>query len=220
MPELRFFLEGLEPVMHALTPTLRMKLRAVNGTPETIHAIWLRCQIQIEPARRRYSPAEADALLPLFGAPERWEETLRPFLWQQTCAMLPGFTGTGVSDVLLACSQDFTLAATQYCEALGEGEIPLVAQFSGMAMLQGTGGLEVSPIPWELEARYAMPARLWREAVQAMYGNSRWLRLERNACQRLLTFHAASGAGTLEATLDALLEGTAARATKAKREVA
>ncbi len=169
MPELRFFIEGFEPVAHALTPTLRMKLRAVNASPEPVHAIWLRCQLQIEPARRRYTAAEADHLFPLFTAPDRWDQTLRPFLWQHVVTMISGFTGTTVSDVLLPCSLDFSLAATQYCQSLADGAVPINAQFSGIVLIQAASGLEAVPIPWDLEARYAMPVAAWKAAIRTLY---------------------------------------------------
>ncbi|MGH9413874.1 MAG: DUF6084 family protein [Terriglobales bacterium] len=169
MPELRFFIEGFEPVAHALTPTLCMKLRTLNATPEPVHAIWLNCQLQIEPARRRYTAAEAGHLFPLFTAPQRWDQTLRPFLWQHATAMISGFTGTAISDVLLPCSLDFSLAATQYCESLTDGVVPISAQFSGIALLQGASGLEAAPIPWDLEARYAMPVAAWNAAIHTLY---------------------------------------------------
>ncbi|MGH9487406.1 MAG: DUF6084 family protein [Terriglobales bacterium] len=210
MPELRFFIEGFEPAEHALAPALRMRLRTVNASPEPVHAIWLRLQLQIEPARRRYSPSEAATLLPLFAAPERWDQTLRPFLWQQAVAMVPGFTGTTVSEVLLPCTRDFSLAATQYCEALADGCVPVLAQFSGMAMMQGENGLTAAPIPWELEARYAMPVDAWRSAVRRLYGDSVWIPLHRDVFDQLLAFRTARGMASWEHTLEHLLDSAAA----------
>jgi hypothetical protein len=57
MPELHFQIEGAEAVLHAATPLIAVKLRITNfPATETIHAITLRCQVQIEPAKRRYVP--------------------------------------------------------------------------------------------------------------------------------------------------------------------
>lgn len=169
MPELRFFIEGFDPVEHALTPTLRMKLRVVNASPEPVHAIWLRCQLQIEPARRRYTAAEAGQLFPLFTAPDRWDQTLRPFLWQHVTAMIAGFSGTTVSDVFIPCTREFSLASSRYCDSLADGAVPINAQFSGIALIQGEAGLQAVPIPWELEARYAMPVAAWHAALRTLY---------------------------------------------------
>ena len=167
MPELRFFIEGFAPLPHALASTLCMKLRVVNATPEPVHAVWLKCQLQIEPAKRAYAAAEAAGVAPLFGAPERWGDTLRPFLWQHAVAMVPGFTGTTIADVHLACTHDLTQAGARYFSALTAGEVPISAVFSGIALVQGERGVEACPIPWDLEASYRIPTALWRDAFGA-----------------------------------------------------
>jgi hypothetical protein len=52
-------------------------LRIIN-IPETevIHALALRRQVQIEPAKRRHISDEQAKLLDLFGTPERWACTV------------------------------------------------------------------------------------------------------------------------------------------------
>src|SRR5919206_2503141 len=65
-----------QPDRYAAVPTLLLKLRISETTGAQVHAIALRCQIRIEPQRRRYSPEEADGLLELFGEPPRWGDTL------------------------------------------------------------------------------------------------------------------------------------------------
>ena len=59
MPELSFRVEGAEPASFAAIPALVFKLRIDNANPrEVIHTIVLRCQIQMEVTRRRYSVEE------------------------------------------------------------------------------------------------------------------------------------------------------------------
>jgi len=70
MPDLNFRVEGAEPQRFAAEPTLLFRLRLSEAVPEgaqptPIHSIVLRCQIRIEPARRRYSPQEKQRLLDL-----------------------------------------------------------------------------------------------------------------------------------------------------------
>jgi len=68
MPDLRFTVEGAEPVPFAATPLLALKLRVESpNSEEAFHTITLRAQIQIEATRRRYSDAEKEKLLDLFG---------------------------------------------------------------------------------------------------------------------------------------------------------
>ncbi len=46
-----------------------------------IDTIALSCQIMIEAVRRPYAAAEQEALLDLFGTPERWGTSLKTMLW-------------------------------------------------------------------------------------------------------------------------------------------
>ena len=93
MPDLDFQVEAVEPQRNAAAPLLIFKLRvhevAGGRAPTPIHSVALRCQIRIEPARRRYSAVEQDRLLDVFGTPERWGQTLRPFLWTQVSVLVP-----------------------------------------------------------------------------------------------------------------------------------
>ena len=67
MPDLSFRVEGATVVPFAAVPMIAFQLRIKNAHPdETIHTIALRCQIQIEVTRRRYSPGEQERLLDLF----------------------------------------------------------------------------------------------------------------------------------------------------------
>ncbi len=99
MPELNFQIDGAEPQRFAASPHLLFKLGVTEAVrageqPTLIHAVVLRCQVRIEPARRRYNAAEKDRLLDLFGTPERWGQTLRPLLWTHVSAVVPPFTGS------------------------------------------------------------------------------------------------------------------------------
>jgi hypothetical protein len=63
MPDLNFEVVGAEAPAFAAVPTLIFKLRIENAIDqERIFTVTLRCQIQINVTRRRYSP-EAQAQL-------------------------------------------------------------------------------------------------------------------------------------------------------------
>src|SRR4051794_7563679 len=101
MPDLNFQVERAEPQRHAAEPLMLFKLRiteAVTPQPTPIHSVVLRCQVRIEPARRRYGEREKERLLDLFGTPERWGQTLRPMPWTHVSAVAPPFTGTCAMD--------------------------------------------------------------------------------------------------------------------------
>jgi hypothetical protein len=77
MSELNFEVIGSRPEPYHASPTLSLQQRITETTGARLHAIALRCQVQIEPRRRRYSRDEEERLLELFGAPRRWSETLQ-----------------------------------------------------------------------------------------------------------------------------------------------
>ena len=104
---------------------------------QTIHAIALRCQVRIEPQRRRYDEAEQAGLLGLFGERDRWVDTLRPFLWMQCNTTVQGFTGTTEVDLRCPAPTTSRSIGSRYLHALGAGDVPLTLLFSGTVFTQG-----------------------------------------------------------------------------------
>jgi hypothetical protein len=206
MPDLSFQVERAETEPFAAAPLLLLKLRVreANGVP--IHAIALRCQIRIEPVKRRYTDAERGQLLDLFDTPERWGQTLRPMLWTHTTVVVPAFTESVVVDLPVPCSFDFNVAATKFFYALEEGEVPLSLLFSGTVFHETEGvGLQVAQIPWDREATFRLPVRAWKEMMERYYPNSAWLCLRRDVFDRLYQYKSRQRLPTWEQTLEALL---------------
>jgi hypothetical protein len=217
--ELHFFIEGITPRAQTFTPALTMQLRIVNGAPEPVHALLLRCQVQIDAPRRRYGRGEQERLAPLFAEPERWDQTLRPLHWQIVTALVGGFIGTTITEVDLACSLDFGLAATQYLASAEQEPVPLRLFFSGTLFYRppepAAAAVQAAPIDWNLEAAYRMPAAAWREAITACCGATAWLPLQQDAFARLLRFRSVAGHSNWEQTIEALLPEAAAQRTEA-----
>ncbi len=207
MPDLQFHIEGAEAVQHAAAPLLALKLRITNVPDDQgIHTLSLRCQIQIEPARRRYAGAEQEKLRDLFGEPDRWSRTVRSLLWMNTSMVIPGFTSTTVADLQLPCTFDFNIATTKYFHALGTGDIPLCILFSGTVFYRGEdGALQVTQIPWDREANYRLPVEVWKQMMDQHYPNSAWLRLERDTFDRLHEYKVRNGIPTWEQMLNKLV---------------
>ncbi|HYR78705.1 MAG TPA: DUF6084 family protein [Candidatus Dormibacteraeota bacterium] len=112
MSELKFKVEGSRPERYAAVPTLNLALRVEDDSGATVHAVALRCQIRIEPNRRRYSNEEEARLAELFGDTPRWGDTLKPFLWTNISQMLPEFTGSALVQMPVQCTYDFEVAAS------------------------------------------------------------------------------------------------------------
>jgi uncharacterized protein DUF6084 len=216
MPDLNFEVERAEPLPHAVAPQLVFKLaiRDSAGAEATmIPAVALRCQVRIEPTRRRYVAAEQERLLDLFGEPVRWGQTLRSMLWTQTGLVVPPFTGRTTVDLPLPCTYDFNVAATKYFYALEEGEVPLCLLFSGTIFyVEEEGGpLQVSPIPWEKETAFRLPVRVWKDMMELYYPNIAWLCLRRDVFDQLYRYKRRLGLPTWEHALERLLDNHGGR---------
>lgn len=207
MPDLTFRVEGAEVTPFAMTPLLTFKLNVSNASPEeTVHNVALRCQIQIETTRRHYGPGEEARLRDLFGEPERWGQTLRAMLWTHSGVVVPPFTGEITTDLPVACTYDFNIAATKYFYALEDGEIPLDFLFSGSVFYEDAGGaLQVAPISWSKEARYRLPVSTWRELVETYYPNMAWIQLRRDVFDRLYQYKVKHGIPTWEEAVERML---------------
>lgn len=190
---------------HALVPTLTFTVRVAVGEAERVHAIALRCQIQIEPGARRYVPAEGERLYELFGEPIRWHDTLKPLLWTQLSVLVPSFTGTIDVDVPVTCSYDLEVAASKYFHALDDGEIPLLFQFSGTVFFAGDERFSVSPIGWDEDASFRLPVTVFREVMDRYFPNSAWLRLSREQIDALHRFKGRHALPTFDHAIGALL---------------
>jgi hypothetical protein len=215
MPELHFQIEGAEAVPHAATPLIALKLRITNfPATETIHAITLRCQVQIEPAKRRYVPNEQEKLLDLFGTPERWARTVKPLLWMNTSIAVPRFTGELLVDLELPCTFDFNVAATKYFHALNSGDIPVAVMFSGTLFYESSNGaLQISQVPWDRECIYRLPVSVWKDMMEMHHPNSAWLCLRRDTFEQLYNYKVRHGLPTWE---QAIARALASENTSAK----
>jgi hypothetical protein len=208
MIDLSFQIEGSEAPPHAAAPLLMFKLRIADADAETaIHSLALRCQIRIEPTRRRYEPGEQEKLVDLFGEPSRWGQTLRSMLWAHTTAVVSPFMGSTVVDLPVPCTYDFNLAAAKYFYALEEGEVPLCFLFSGTIFYAGEdGALQVAQIPWEKEANFRLPIATWKKMMEHYYPNSAWLCLRRDVFDRLYQYKSANVLPSWEKALERLLD--------------
>jgi hypothetical protein len=207
MPELQFQIEGAEAVPHAAAPLLALKLRITNlPASESIHTLTLKCQVQIEPAKRRYLPPEQEKLADLFGEPSRWSRTVKPLHWMNTSVAVSGFTGNILVDLELPCTFDFNVASTKYFHALDAGDIPLCVMFSGTVFYQSQEGtLQVAQIPWDREAYFKLPVAVWKEMMDMHFPNSAWLSLRRDVFEQLYGYKVRNGLPTWEQAIARLI---------------
>ena len=73
----------------------------------------------------------------------------------------------------------------------------------------------MTQVPWSKEATYRLPVSVWREAIDAHFPNSAWIRMSTYTFDELLRFKVARGLPTWEATILALLSEAVDRAEDA-----
>ncbi len=126
--------------------------------------------------------------------------------------MIPGFVGTCETTLPLPCTYDFDVAAARYLNALGQGAIPLLALFSGTVFTRGTTGFAVEQVPWDREARYDLPVRVWHDLIRAHFPpDTGYARLTHETLAALGRFKAERGGLTdLDAAIATLLAAAGA----------
>lgn len=208
MTDLTFELCSVAPEPYAVVPNLLARVRITESSGVPVHALALRAQVRIEPHRRRYSDAEAAAMLDLFGTRNRWTSTLKSFLWMQTSTTVQGFTGTCETDIALPCTYDFDVTASKYLHALQDDKtIPIALLFSGTVFTRGGLGFGIEHIPWDRECAYDMPVQVWKDLVRLHYPNTGWVRLDHDTLAALARFKSDRGLIGFDEAVTALLSG-------------
>ena len=207
MPDLDFAIESVSAVDGTLTPLLEFGLRVEEADGREIDSIVLSCQIMIEAVRRPYAATEKEALLDLFGTPERWGTSLKTMLWTHAAMVVPGFAGQTAVRLAVPATFDLSLAATKYFFALEAGEVPLTFQFSGTVFYRDAdGALMTERISWTKEARFRLPVSVWRDLIERHYPDGAWLCLRRDVFEKLYRYKARRAVPTWETVIDELLE--------------
>jgi hypothetical protein len=205
MPDLNFRVEGAEVISYAVTPSLAFKLQIENRADESIRSIMLKTQVQIIPNLRHYNGQEQERLFELYGPPTHWATSLKTLLWTNTVELVSAFSGRTVIDLQVPCTYDFEVASAKYFHGLEEGEVPVEFLFSGSIFYTGEAGLQVEQIPWDKEATFRLPVRLWKEMMELYFPNSAWLRLRKDVFDKVYAYKASRGLHNWDAALEGLL---------------
>jgi hypothetical protein len=207
MSDLVFDCVGASADRYSAVPAMTLRLRIAETSGRRVAAIALRCQIRVEPQRRRYSAEEADRLHDLFGDTERWADTVKPIQLATLSTMVPSFTGSIDHDLPLPCTYDLEIASTKYFSALEDGVIPLLLLFSGTVFDVEDGRMAVRQVPWSKESAFPLPVPVWRETVNLHFPDSAWFRVSLDTMSALRRFKSRNALPTWDSTLAALLAG-------------
>jgi hypothetical protein len=209
--ELVFDCVGARAERWAVAPTTTFLIKVAETAGEAVHGISLRCQIRIEPVKRRYSDDEGEKLVDLFGERSRWGDTMKPLQLAFAAQMVPSFAGSTEIELPVPFTYDFEVATSKYFHALGDGDIPLLMLFSGTIFVKTEQGFRVEQVPWHKEASFRLPVATWREMMDAHFPNSAWLRIRRDTMDALSRFRSERALPTWDDTFTALLGEDAQR---------
>jgi hypothetical protein len=67
-------------------------------------------------------------------------------------------------------------------------------------------GFQIAQIPWDKEARYRLPVRVWKEMMDLYYPNTAWICLRRDVFEKLNQFRSRNGLPSWERTVEQMLE--------------
>jgi hypothetical protein len=205
-PAIELAVEEVTAVTGAAAPLLCFRLRIDAGGGD-VRALALNVQVRIDATRRAYEPGDEERLLELFGGRARWGQTLRSLMWTTASLSVPRFEGETSVDLHVPATYDFEVVAAKYLNALAGGTVPLELLFSGTIFYDGGAGrLQAAPISWESEAKADLPVAVWRSALDGAFPGSAWLRVRRDAFEKLWAYRAAHALPGWEATFEALLE--------------
>lgn len=192
MSALAITIVGASPAALTAAPAIVFRLRIEQINPSgggRIHALGLRCHVRIDPRGRRYAKDEQSRLYELFGDVSQWDRSLRAVTWANSSLLVPSFERLVEVDLPVACTYDLEVASAKYLHAVREGDIPTAFAFSGSIFSPDAGGgLNIEPVPWDLDASYRMPASVWQAAMDRFFPGEGWLRLRRDTIDRLQAF--------------------------------
>jgi len=207
VPQLSFAVRGIEPVQHAVVPTLQLGLGVQRTAGAPVRSLALRVEIRIVLGRRAHDEATRVRLAEVFGTPEQWRSAPRALPWLTASVSAPAFDDETLVAVPLPCTYDFEVTATKYFHALADGIVPLEILFSGSVFYaDGEGRLRTARLPWDREATFDLPVATWKALMERHFPGTVWIRLPRESFDRLWAYKARRALPSWEEALDALLQ--------------
>lgn len=205
-PALHFSAVGAEAAHGAAMPTIELLVGIECDAAFEIRTVALNVDVRIAAQRRKYEAAERERLMELFGDDSQRERSLRNLQWVRESLNVPRFTGSTQIRVPVPCAYDFDVVASRYLVALESGEIPVDVRFSGTVFFCGEdGGLQTAMIPPESEVSLSIAVATWRQAVDAAFPESAWIRMRRDTLNRLQAYRSRRGHVDWDQFFDELL---------------
>jgi hypothetical protein len=191
---------------HAATPTLRFDLEIESRNGVRVRSAMITAQVRIAADRRPYDATEQARLADVFGGADQWSTALRSFYWTHATFVVPPFDERTVVGLLVPCTFDFEVVAAKYLHSVVNGVVPLELLFSGSVFYSDDEGLlKTTRLNWATEASFRFPVRVWKEMIDHYFPESAWIRMRRDAFDRLCAYKTQRALTSWEQTIDTLL---------------
>ena len=218
-------LRGARRALRSRTPRCRRSCSACasprrSGAP--VHAIALRCQIRIEPQRRRYRTDETEDVWSSCSAnPRSGASRCARSSWTHVATTVPGVHRRRPRSTSRSRAPTTSRSSgTRYFHSLADGEIPLLLLFSGTTFVAGDDGLSVTPVAWHEEASYRLPVSVWQAMMDLYLPEPGWLSPSAaRPSTRSLRFQAARALPTWDLVVERLLKEAGEAALTSTRPI-
>ena len=194
MPDLAITVDEAEAVPFAASPMLAFKLSVANkDAAEAIHTVVLRCQIQIEVTRRRYTAEDQARLRDLFGEPDRWGQTCATCCGPTPAWWCRSSRASTTVDLQVPCTFDFNVATTKYFNGLDGRRHSAAADVQRHGFLRGRGRGRCTwrRFPGTKKPKFRLPLKVWKDMMDSYYPNIAWLCLRRDVFEELAAVQSA-----------------------------
>ena len=184
MIDLAFRIDDVVVDRYAAAPQLTARIQIDERSGAQVHAIALRCQINIEPQRRAYQPGDRRPDRPIRG-PGALVADPQAVPWMQCTPWCKASSAPRLIELPMPVTYDLEVTASKYLHQLDGEEVPLRFMFSGTCFTRGETGFGVEQVPWHLEDAYRMPVAVWRACMDLHFPGTGWLRLDRDTLAAL-----------------------------------
>ena len=201
MVELGFSVDDAARVEHAAVPTLRFSLGVSAEVP--VRSVLLDVQVQIAARRRGYDAARARPAVRALRAGRGLGDDAADAAVDADDARRAGVRGARRSSAWTCRARyDLEVTASRYLDALTDGDVPLEFLFSGSVFYDGRRAAADDAAVVGERGRVRLPVRVWKETMERYFRGTAWVRLSKEAFDRLSAYKSRNALATWDDALD------------------
>ena len=147
--------------------------RSVPVSP--IYTIALRCQINVDPARRRYDADPASDCPSCSESPSGGARRPRASCGRASTCSSRASKARPTSTSRCPAATTSRSRPPDISRGLSDGAVPLSFHLSGSVFYKTSSGeLRITQVPWDIDVRYELPLAVWTDMMEHHYPEE-WL---------------------------------------------